>query len=164
MAFTDLIPWKRGTTALAKSSPDNIFSALQREMNSLFDEFWRSWGGVPAAMPRATFSPSINVHENAKEYRVSAELPGLTEKDIKVELSGNTLMITGEKKEEHEEKRGTTVYTERSYGSFARSVPLPSTVDRNKVKAQFKNGVLTVTLPKTAQAKAAHKQIPVKAE
>jgi len=163
MAFTDLIPWKRGTQALAKSSPDNVFAALQREMNSLFDEFWRSWGALPAT-PRAAFSPSITVDESAKDYRVSAELPGLSEKDIKVELTGNTLMITGEKKEEREEKRGTTVYTERSYGAFARAVPLPGAVDRNKVKAQFKHGVLTVTLPKTAEAKAAHKQITVKAE
>ncbi|MCX7846898.1 MAG: Hsp20/alpha crystallin family protein [bacterium] len=164
MAFTDLIPWRRGSQAPARTSSENLFSALQREMNALFDDFFRSWGSATLPMPRMTFSPSITVHESAKEYRVSAELPGLTEKDIKVELSGNALTISGEKKEEHEEKRGTTVYSERSYGSFYRSIPLPEAVDRNKVKAQFKNGVLTVTLPKTAQAKAAHKQIPVKAE
>lgn len=164
MAFTDLIPWKRGSRDLARTSPDNVFSALQREMNALFDEFFNTWANVPMPSTRFAFSPSITVQESAKEYRVTAELPGLTEKDIKVELTANALTISGEKKEEREEKHGTTVYSERSYGSFYRSIPLPEAVDRNKVKAQFKNGVLTVTLPKSAQAKAAHKQIPVKAE
>ncbi len=165
MSFADLIPWKGGTRALAKQRPGDMFSALQREMNSLFDEFWSLCDGAPAtARGRglSAFSPTITVNETGKEYRVTVELPGLSENDVNVELIGDTLTISGEKKAEHEEKHGATVYSERSYGAFSRSVPLPDAVERSTIKAQFKNGVLTVTLPKKAQATAARKQIEVK--
>jgi HSP20 family protein len=102
------------------------------------------------------------VKETDAEYQVTAELPGLDEKDVKVELHGATLVLEGEKKEEHEEKKSGYVWSERRYGSFRRDIPLPEEVDREKIKAAFKKGVLTVTLPKTPAARKTRRKIDVK--
>ena len=148
--------------------------SLQREMNRLFDDFFHSWdmplmGRSFDLSPFSTFeqsavTPRIDVHETDKELRISAELPGLNEKEIDVSLSKDMLTIKGEKKQEHEENVKGWYRMERSYGAFTRSIPLPCEVDQNNCTATFKNGVLTVSLTKTAQAQSTMKSIAVKKE
>jgi HSP20 family protein len=104
------------------------------------------------------------VSETDKEIKVSAELPGMDEKDIDVSLTRDSLTIKGEKKQETEDKGEDYYRMERSYGSFTRSIPLPIEVDTDKVQATFKKGVLEITLPKTARAIQETRKIPVKAK
>jgi HSP20 family protein len=135
---------------------------LRHEMNSLFDNFFSGYDIEPFAGRFGTFSPSIDVKESDRELRVSAELPGMDEKDIEVSLSKDTLTIKGEKREEKEDKGKDFYRMERSYGSFSRTIPLPTEVDQDKVKAEFKKGVLTVTIPKTAKAMKEKRKISIK--
>lgn len=109
------------------------------------------------------FNPQVDVTENDQEIKVAAELPGLTEKDVEVSLANDMLTISGEKRAEKEDKGENYYRMERSYGSFQRTIPLPTEVEANKVDATFKNGVLTVTLPKSAQAVQNRKKIAIKA-
>ena len=97
------------------------------------------------------WSPSINVMEKNDRYIIKAELPGVNEEDVEVSVSGDMLTISGEKREEKEEERKGYYYSESSYGSFSRSVTVPSTVDTNKIEADFDKGVLEIILPKTAE-------------
>ncbi|MBX6370221.1 MAG: Hsp20/alpha crystallin family protein [Rhodospirillales bacterium] len=127
------------------------FASLQREMDRLFSDFSRRFGE-----PFAEESfPKLDICETDSEIKVTAELPGIDEKDIDVTLRDDVLTIKGEKKAEREEKEENYHLVERSYGSFSRSVRLPSGLDANKVKATMDKGVLTVTMPKppTAQPK-----------
>jgi len=123
----------------------------------LFDDMWR---GV-ATQPAAAFAPRLDVVERESELLVNAELPGLEEKDFSLEVHGNVLTLRGEKRSEHEERKQGWHWNERSYGSFRRVVELPVEVDADKASASFKNGVLTVTLPKAESAKV--RNIPVNA-
>ena len=132
----------------------------------MFDDFFRGSGLEPFGSFRGgwdTFSPRVDVVETDKEVKISAELPGLEEKDIDLGLSQNVLTVSGQKQEEKEEKTHHYLRAERSYGSFRRSIPLPSAVDANKADAVFRNGVLTVTLPRTVK-KQARKKITIKAQ
>lgn len=141
-----------------------LFS-LQRDVNRLFDDFFRGFDLRPlrtADEKWGGFSPKMDLEETEKEYRITAELPGMEEKDVEVLLTGNAITLKGEKKEEKEEKGKSFYHMERSYGSFQRTVPLPEGIDLKKVDADFKNGVLTVKLPKTVEAKIKSKKVPVK--
>jgi HSP20 family protein len=134
-------------------------------MNRLFEDFFGGWDeGALAPMGErwGAFSPQVDVTETDDEIKVSAELPGMDDEDIDVSLSDDMLTISGEKKEEREEKREGYYRTERSYGAFRRAIPLSTTVDDEKVDAVFQNGVLTVALPKTGEAKA--KKVTIKSE
>jgi HSP20 family protein len=108
------------------------------------------------------FMPQVDVNEDEKQIKVTAELPGMDEKDIDVALSGNSLTIKGEKQEETEDKGRNYYRSERRYGSFHRVIPLSAEVDQDKAKADFKNGVLRITLPKTGEARKRRKKIDVK--
>jgi len=108
--------------------------------------------------------PRLDVTEDAKSLTVTAELPGMSDKDIDISISSDTLTIRGEKKDEKEDNNKNYYYSERSYGSFLRSIPLSQQIDTDKVSANFKKGVLTITLPKTVSAMDATKKISVKAE
>ena len=137
-------------------------------MDDLFEDFFDGFEDLFSAGPlmrrEAAWpveSPSFEVSETDDEFRVKAELPGMDEKDIEVLLEGNALTIRGEKKREHEEKRRDYHFSEMSYGQFSRSFALPEGADRNKAKAQFKKGVLTLTLPKTEEVKAERKHIAI---
>ncbi len=167
MAITDLIPWRWGEKKVpVKREEQEPVYQLQRNINSLFDEFFNSFGNFGLAPFEAfgesfgAFSPRVDVSESDKEINVSAELPGLDENDIEVSLAHNVLTISGKKKEEKEDKGKNYYRMERSYGSFRRSIPLSAEVEADKVDAKFKKGVLTVTLPKTAQTQS--KKITVK--
>jgi HSP20 family protein len=139
---------------------DNAFMSLQREIDRLFDDFTRgfptfSTGGA------AELLPNLDVTETDKQIEITAELPGLEEKDVQVNLADNVLTIRGEKKAEKEEKDKTYRLVERSYGSFVRSLELPEGVNADAIKASIDKGVLKVTVPKPAPAQV--KKIDVKA-
>ena len=163
------MPKKNMVPAEKKSVPArreeyHPFSLLRQEMNTLFDNFFRGFELEPFKGRFGAFSPSIDVKESDKDISVTAELPGLDDKDIHVSLSGDSLTIKGEKKEEKEEKGKDYYRMERSFGSFSRTIPLPAEIDVDKVKAEFKKGLLTVTLPKSEKAIKEKKKISVKAE
>jgi len=137
---------------------------FQQEMNRLFDEFFRGWGLTPwrgLGEMEWTFSPQVDVVEDDKEIRVSAELPGMDADDVDISIAQGLLTISGEKREEKEDRGKNYYRMERSYGSFRRAIPLPVEVDENKAEAIFKKGVLTITLPKTAESQA-KKRISIK--
>ncbi len=109
-------------------------------------------------------SPQFDVCETDDKIKVTAELPGMDEKDVDVTLENNVLTVKGEKKAEKEERKHNYYVSERSYGQFRRVVPLPMGIDEDKIKAKFKKGVLTVTLPKTEQAQKSGKSIEISTE
>jgi len=138
--------------------PSDLFG-VQREMNRLFDNFFRGTDrGDDAAL--TAWSPAVDIAEHDSEYLVNVELPGVTKEDVKITLESNILTVHGEKKQEKETKKENYHRVERSYGSFQRSFALPSTVKSEKIDAAFNNGVLSIRLPKAEEAKP--KQIEVK--
>ncbi|HPD56711.1 MAG TPA: Hsp20/alpha crystallin family protein [Smithellaceae bacterium] len=147
--FKNLLPSVRRKNGKAlRQAQETPFLPLQREMNKIFDDFFNDFGLSPFSGFRTLgFEPNIDVCEDDKELKVKAELPGLEEKDIEVDLTPDALTIRGEKKDDREEKSDGYWYKESRYGSFHRVVPLPEGIDQQKAEAQFKNGVLTVTLP-----------------
>ena len=166
-------PARRGETRPAGIDPFRAF----REMDRMFDRFWRTGLGLPSLRRMfepegewrseqgfAFASPAIDFAEDEKAYHLTAELPGLSEKDINLTLSDDLLTITGEKREEREEKEKNYHYSERRFGSFRRAVQLPQHIDRDKIEANFRNGVLSVTVPKSADAMQRQKKIEVKAQ
>ncbi len=163
MAIRNLVPFGKKDVPV-KREDESPFSLLRREMDSLFDNFFRGFDLEPFESRMGAFSPKVDVTENDKEIKISAELPGLDEKDIDVSLQKDMLTIKGEKKEEKEDKGKDFYRMERSYGSFSRTIPLPAEVETDKVEARFKKGVLSITLPKTAKAVAEKKKIAVKVE
>jgi HSP20 family protein len=162
MPFRDLIPWNRGSNLAGRRGEDvNPFMMLQREMNRMFDDVFRGFDLAPFGGGGGLNTmgwPHIEVSETDKEVRVVAELPGLDEKDVQVELANGALVIKGEKKSEHEDKDLT--FSERYYGRFERRIPIDD-VDDGKIAASFKTGVLTVTLPKSAKAQEKVKRIAI---
>jgi HSP20 family protein len=154
-----LIPWKQRDESLAPRREEHPFDLLHREINDLFDAYYLGVAGR-GKWPEA--SPGFEVSESDDEIRVRAELPGMDEKDISITLDEDVLTIRGEKRHEREEKKRNYHVSEMSYGSFQRSFPVPA-VDREKIAARFKRGVLTLTLPKTEAAKAGRKSIPISA-
>jgi len=161
MDLRNLIPFGKKDLKVRRED-DNPFAMMQREMNRMFDAFNRDWGFGTFPKLTGAFLPRLDVTEDAKAFTVTAELPGLGEKDIDLSISGDTLTIRGEKKEEKEDTSRNYYYSERSYGSFTRAIPLPGQVETDKVSANFKKGVLTITLPKTAEAVEAARKIEVK--
>ena len=164
MNVRDLIPWTRpsGTTlATSRDEGTSPYLSLHRDVNRLFDEFFRDLE-APSSMMRSTPWPQVDVSESENEFKVTAELPGLEEKDVDLTLQDNVLTLSGERKSEHEDRDPGRYYAERYYGRFSRSSPLPSEVDANKVAAAFKNGVLTVVLPKAETARENAKRIPIR--
>ncbi|MBN1671993.1 MAG: Hsp20/alpha crystallin family protein [Kiritimatiellae bacterium] len=156
MSIRDLVPWRnRSRVPARRSAGDNLLS-LRDEMDRVFDEFFSGFGLTPFRELDdrfESFAPKVDVKETDRQIQVSAELPGLDDKDVQVTLDDDMLYIRGEKKDEHEEKEGDWHRVERAYGSFARAIPLPAAVDAEKVKAKFKKGVLSVTLPKLEPGK-----------
>jgi HSP20 family protein len=160
MAITDLIPWRRQEPA---RRGENELTAFERDMDRLFERFFRGSTLAPFGESWGTFSPSVDVVETNDQIKVSAELPGLDDGDIEVSLDRGVLTISGEKSEEHKEERENYYRAERTYGSFRRSIPLPAEVNEDEVEAVFQNGVLTITLPK-AEVVEGRKRISVKAK
>lgn len=151
MARNPLSPFRSGGLAERGGYGGDPFLSLHREMNRLFDDVLRGSFGVPVQsgeQGRGMMMPHMDVSETENEVRICAELPGVSEKDVDVSLSGDVLTIRGEKKLERKDDTENYHFVERSYGTFQRSLRLPYAVDPDQVQASFENGVLTVTLPK----------------
>jgi HSP20 family protein len=131
---------------------------MQREVGRLFDGFFSDFDGEGNSV--ASWSPRADVSENNEAYVIKVELPGVNKNDVKITLCENVLTIKGEKKQEKEEKDHNFHRIERSYGSFERSFSLPSGVKGDKIDAAYRDGILTITLPKVEEAKP--KEIEVK--
>jgi HSP20 family protein len=165
MIMRDLIPWGRNpqTTPSRYREEGDPFMTLHREMNRLFDDVFRGFDVAPfgslSGAGRTMGWPQVEVSETDKDLRISAELPGMDEKDVEVLVDEAVLTIRGEKKAETEDKERRV--SERYYGRFERVIPLPFAVEQDKIVASFNNGVLTVTLPKSAKAQEKAKRIPV---
>ena len=169
--MSKLVPWrKKADQAVARRGDEHPFSRLHREMNELFEGIFddeRNMFGMtrwPMEKNFLSIEPSFEVSETDDAVQVLAELPGMDEKDIEVTLDRRTLTITGEKKEEHEEKKKNTVFSERRYGSFRRMLTVPDGIDEAQVKASFKKGVLKLELPKKPEARGNARKIPIKSE
>lgn len=155
MALQSLIPSSFRTLS-RRFREDDPFYNFRRELERFFEPDW------VFKRENLLLSPSIEVKESDKELIITAELPGVEEKDIDVSLSDNTLTIRGEKKAEKEEKGDNYYVSERSYGNFSRSFTLPYEVDADAIKAKFSKGVLTVTFPKTKAIQQKTRKIEVK--
>jgi HSP20 family protein len=166
MAIRDLIPWGREISPVPSFYRDDDrdpFMALHREMNRMIDDAFR---GFETRMPSLSgFSsaranwPSVEISDSEKEIRVTAEIPGMDEKDIEVLLDDGVLTLRGEKRSETENK--DRHFSERFYGRFERRIPLGYEVEEDKVNAAFHNGILSVTLPKTQRAQTKAKRIAI---
>ncbi|MCB8819816.1 Hsp20/alpha crystallin family protein [Microvirga rosea] len=161
MNMRDLIPWGRQNVGSSHfREEDDPFMTLHREMNRLFDDVFRGFDARPAGgLPRMASWPSMEVVETDKDVRVTAELPGLEEKDVEVLMNDGILVIRGERKSEVEDKG--RAFSERYYGRFERRLPIAWDVESDKVDATFRNGLLTVTMPKSAQATSQVRRIAI---
>jgi HSP20 family protein len=141
--------------------------AWQDIMDRMAEELFEDWPMLrvrPFEWRMEQFSPSIDIVEGEKEFKIEAELPGMNPDDLDISLTRDAIVLQGEKKAEEEEEREGVCYSERCYGSFQRVIPLPDEVDRDKVEAQFRNGVLSVTLPKSERVIQQRRKIEIKGE
>jgi HSP20 family protein len=153
MNLKSLIPIGRERARDEQISP---FAALRREIDRLFEDFSRGFPSIRGA----DLTPRMDVYETDKEIELTAELPGLEEKDVEINIADGLLTIHGEKKSEREEKDKNYRLIERRYGSFSRTVELPSDVDPDKIKATISKGILKVSIPKPPEKNV--KKIEVK--
>ncbi len=145
--------------AITRWSPARELTGLQEDFDRLVRSFIPSQM-LEASFARGTWEPGVDISETNDNYMITAELPGLSKDDVKIGYENGILTIRGEKKQEKEEKGKTYHRIERSYGTFERSFRLPSRIAVDKIDAKFKDGVLTLTLPKTEEARP--KEIPIK--
>jgi HSP20 family protein len=170
MAIHDLIPWGRKnnlTPVEARENNVHPLMSLQRDVNRLFDEVFRGFGvpalsgGFGGGFGSGIDWPNVEIKESDKELQIYAELPGLSEKDVEIIVNDGELTLRGERRSETEDKeRG---YSERYYGHFERHIGLPRGIERDKASATFKDGVLTVALPKSQAAIENTRRIPINA-
>jgi HSP20 family protein len=171
MADTPVAVKKAPTPTQARAAVPDAWQSFRGEMDRLFDRFGfpsfrRMFDVEPFWGGESSFGitvPAVDVTEDDKAYKITAELPGLDQKDIEVSVTGDVLVIKGEKRQEREEKDKNHYLSERSYGAFQRNFSLPEGIDRDKIGADFSKGLLTLTLPKTAEAQKQQKKIEVKA-
>jgi HSP20 family protein len=147
------LPWKKQS--------DYPLTNFRKNMEQIFEDFIQQNWSVPSPLGEANFMPRMDVSETEKEIHIHTELPGMTEKDVEVSLEKNVLSIKGEKKQEVEQKNKNFHCLERKYGSFYRSIPLSAEIDAEKIEANFKNGILSIQLPKT-KGKEEAKKIQIK--
>lgn len=162
MAIRDLVPWGRQESrapALFEPGERSPFLSLRRDIDRLFDDFFHSPMASLGRGPAMQW-PNVEVSQTDSEIRITADVPGMTEKDVELLVEDGVLTLRGEKKSETEDRdRG---YSERFYGRFERRIALPSGVDEEKAKAEFRDGVLTVTLPRNREAERG-RRIPINA-
>jgi HSP20 family protein len=151
-----------GSMLPRRASNNDPFIRLCNDVDQLFGNVLRG-NGLTESQPTGMIDLSLEVSETGTELKIVAELPGVEEKDVSVELVGDVLTVKGEKKTEEERKDENFHVTERRYGTFSRSLRLPYAVKANRVQAAFKNGVLTITMPKPAELQQQPKRIEVKA-
>ena len=182
MDMKRLAPWNwlkdeetpgRSRNVPVSSSPSQFHLPLMQfhdEIDRMFDSVFRNFG-IPSLSQDNMFArteqnmmlrPNVDIAANDKEYAITVEVPGVDEKDVRLELVGNTLVIKGEKKQESEKKEKDFYRVERSYGSFQRVLSLPEDANQEDIDAQFKNGVLTIIMPRKANSKPKGKVIDIK--
>lgn len=170
MAIRDLVPrLNRGReTALVRHGEGDSLRDFQRQMNRLFEDFFTEFPLMPRWGERefgvAGFSPRVDVSETDRHVKISAELPGLDEKDITVEMDETTLTIRGERSEEKEDRGGNWYCREQAFGCFNRVIPLPTSVDSDRAEATFKKGVLTISVPKREPDRTHRKTINIESD
>lgn len=142
--------------------PRDPFSVFRREMDQLFDEFLAPAGARSSPAGLRSNWPSIDVHESDAAYIITAELPGMEAKDVDLNLRDNALTLSGEKQQEQKSEEGGRSWTERSYGRFERTIPFEHEIDADRIEANCRNGVLTVTLPKNERAQEKTRKIEIK--
>ena len=161
---TGISPRRRSSVLGFGITPQELFTnnpfSLMRRMTEEMDRVIQEFGLERDAGSRTGWSPAIEVSERDGKYSVRAELPGLSPNDVKVEVANDALVIQGERKVEHEEKDGGVERTERQYGLFYRSIPLPEGADVEHANARFQNGMLEVTVP-VPQQKEQRRSIPI---
>lgn len=169
--FATKLPVKHENKS-AMPSQRHPLETLQKEIDRLFRDFSLSWPFRRAPLAFEPFwqgdtgweaMPAVDMIEREKAYEIAVELPGMDEKDVEIAVAGDALTITGEKHDEREEKKVGYYLSERRYGSFRRSFLIPDDVDVDKIEASFRKGVLTVSLPRRADATKTQKRIAVKA-
>ena len=166
MASRSLMPFSRNMPMSRWGEETDPFLQMRREMNRLFDDVFSGFG-LPSvlgpALRQMPAAPKIDVSETDNEIQVTAELPGIDQNNVEVLLEDDRLIIRGEKKEEREEDDKERNYhvRERVQGAFSRTLPLPFTPDPNQIKAEFKNGVMTITIPKPQEVKQKQHRIEV---
>ena len=165
MELRDLTPLHSSRTPAREIFPfDTTLVSLHREIDRMFDSFWRGMGPQPFASSIWGFNgvvPAIDQSEDETAYHVAVELPGIEEKGVEVSLADNVLTIRGEIKLDKEEKEQSYYLRERAQGAFSRSLSFPVQIDDGKVKAAFANGVLIITLPKVKEAQKKAKTIAI---
>jgi HSP20 family protein len=164
MKVKDLIPWNRREGAVQRDGQNSV-QALHADLDRVFDEFWRGFGfPVPRVFGRdAVFHAPlrIDLHETPNEVEVDAELPGMDDQDVDIRIADGTMTISGVKKAERTKEENGFVLRERSFGRLERVVPLPEGLNIDAANATFKNGVLTVTIPKAKGAQPEAKRVQV---
>jgi len=160
-------PVRRSDTKSRYSHP---LARIHDEINRLFDDFFKEfsmpgfdfYGDMTPVATGEWLKPTLDIAETDKEYTISVELPGVSEKDINLELIDDTLKISGEKKQEKEEKEKNYYSMERSYGAFQRVLSLPEDADRDNIQAAYKNGIMTIKIPRKADSESNAKRIEIK--
>ena len=170
MNLQKLSPWNwfkreereqpRSRELLPAGRESNPLVRMHREMDRLFEDFFgmRGW---PDLEQDLLLKPSVDIAESKKAYRISIEVPGVDEQDIDLSIQGDSLIISGEKKQESEEDDDGFHRVERRYGSFRRILSLPTDADADGVNARFKNGVLKITIPRSAETAGKARQIEI---
>ena len=165
MDFKALVPWRNDSKSQVPARREEMidpFVAFRREVDRMFDGFFEDFGKPGRSLASwSAPTPNIDLAENDKEITITAELPGLDEKDFELTVAGDLLTLKGEKKSEHEQRNGDSYYAERRYGSFARSVRLPFEVKDEAVEAKYDKGVLTVRVPKPAEMQRSVRRIEI---
>jgi HSP20 family protein len=158
------MPFSRNQSMARWSEDNDPFLAMRREMNRLFDDVFGGFGLPSAfgpALRQMPAAPKIDISETDNEIQITAEMPGIDQNDVEVLLEDDRLIIRGEKKEEREDKDRNYHVRERVQGAFSRTLPLPFAPDPNQVKAEFRNGVMTITIPKPQEVKQKQHRIEV---
>jgi HSP20 family protein len=151
--------------------PQHALARLHDDVDRLFDSFFEGWGmpslarmsrlGERGLLPSGFLHPSVDISENKKGYTIRVEIPGVEKDDVKLTIEDDTLFITGEKRQEKEDNDGGYHCVERSYGTFQRMISLPADADQDKLEAKFRNGVLTITLPRKPGVQSNAREITI---
>jgi HSP20 family protein len=165
--MADEIAKKEEKVPVRRPQAASPYRAMREMMNSMMDDYFPEWPGMrirPFEWRMQEFSPNIDVIEEEDRIRVEAEVPGMSPEDLELTVTGDSLCLKGEKRSEREEERQGVRYSERSFGSFQRYIPIGTDVETDRIEARFKNGLLQIVIPKSEESLKQSKKIEIKAE